>query len=62
MSVIIDMPMPASCNECPAFGTRACRFWDKHKTYSDQRTTRHKDCPIKGEINDGIYRQVKGMR
>ena len=48
--IVIDMDMPISCLDCPAFATRACIKWSKHKTYSDQRTKRHKDCPIVGEI------------
>ena len=44
--ILIDMNMPQSCQECPAFATKACDKWDKHKTFSDQRTTRHKDCPL----------------
>ena len=44
--ILIDMNMPQSCQDCPAFGTKACDKWDKHKTFSDQRTTRHNDCPL----------------
>lgn len=43
---LIDMDMPQSCQECPAFATKACDKWDKHKTFSDQRTKRHNDCPL----------------
>lgn len=48
--VVIDIDMPESCQDCRAYGTSACDKWDKHRTFSDQRTKRHKDCPIVGEM------------
>lgn len=44
--ILIDMNMPLSCQGCPAFATEACDKWYKHKTFSDQRTKRHNDCPL----------------
>ena len=55
--IVIDMEMPESCYDCEAFGSSFCSLWGKHKSFSDQRTKRHKDCPIVGEIkvnNDGM--------
>lgn len=55
--IVVDMDMPESCQNCCAYGTSACDKWDKHRSFSDQRTKRHDDCPIVGEIkvhNDGM--------
>ena len=62
--ILIDMNMPQSCQDCPAFGTKACDKWDKHKTFSDQRTKRHKDCPLHEsdviEVLQEIKREIEG--
>ena len=55
--ILIDMKMPRSCQDCPAFGTKACDKWDKHKTFSDQRTKRHNDCPLKSI--DGLIEKIE---
>ena len=61
--ILIDMNMPQSCQGCPAFGTRACDKWDKHKTFSDQRTKRHSDCPLHEsdviEVLQGIRQEIE---
>ena len=60
MAVIVKgMDMPKSCKKCPAFATSACELWSKHKTYSDQMSKRHDDCPLKSvdELIEQIRRQ-----
>ena len=48
--VVVNMDLPESCGKCPAFTTKACDKWEHHKTYTDQLTKRHKECPIIGKF------------
>lgn len=56
MAVIVTKA-PKSCFECPAFATKACGLWDKAKTYSDQKTRRHEDCPLKSV--EGLIERIR---
>ena len=56
MAVIVTKA-PKSCFDCPAFATKACGLWDKAKTYSDQKSRRHEDCPLKSV--EGLIESVE---